>query len=96
MTLSPSFCPLGRRDQGYRKGGANNLGPLWPGKSRLRPSGLRPEAQRDATEREKTRCDARPHLKELGIAAVGTSPDQPAKQKKFDVKYVLGFPGFYP
>jgi peroxiredoxin Q/BCP len=28
----------------------------------------------------------------LGVAAVGISPDDPAKQKKFDDKYELGFP----
>jgi peroxiredoxin Q/BCP len=31
-------------------------------------------------------------LKKLGAAAVGISPDQPPKQKKFDDKYSLGFP----
>ena len=36
--------------------------------------------------------DASIELKELGAAAVGISPDQPAKQKKFDDKYSLGFP----
>ncbi len=36
--------------------------------------------------------DARTELKELGVAAVGISPDQPAQQKKFDGKYGLGFP----
>lgn len=36
--------------------------------------------------------DALPKLGKLGIAAVGISPDQPEKQKKFDDKYDLGFP----
>lgn len=36
--------------------------------------------------------DARPDLKGLGIDALGISPDQPDKQKKFDGKYGLGFP----
>jgi len=36
--------------------------------------------------------DAMPDLKKTGIAAVGISPDSPEKQKKFDVKYSLGFP----
>jgi peroxiredoxin Q/BCP len=36
--------------------------------------------------------DASKELKKLGVAAVGISPDEPAKQKKFDDKYSLGFP----
>ena len=36
--------------------------------------------------------DASKELKKLGMAAVGISPDEPAKQKKFDDKYGLGFP----
>ena len=36
--------------------------------------------------------DARTELEELGVAAVGISPDKPGAQKKFDGKYVLGFP----
>ena len=36
--------------------------------------------------------DASKELKKLGMAAVGISPDDPAKQKKFDDKYGLGFP----
>jgi len=36
--------------------------------------------------------DASKELKKLGMAAVGISPDEPAKQKKFDDKYKLGFP----
>ncbi len=36
--------------------------------------------------------DSRPDLKNLGISAVGISPDQPEKQKKFDTKHDLGFP----
>ncbi|MBN2324136.1 MAG: thioredoxin-dependent thiol peroxidase [Spirochaetes bacterium] len=31
-------------------------------------------------------------LRTLGIAVLGISPDQPARQKKFDEKYNLGFP----
>ncbi|HUT64580.1 MAG TPA: thioredoxin-dependent thiol peroxidase [Spirochaetota bacterium] len=31
-------------------------------------------------------------LKSLGITVLGISPDTPAKQKKFDEKYGLGFP----
>ncbi len=30
--------------------------------------------------------------RDLGLAVVGISPDQPAKQKKFDDKYGLAFP----
>jgi peroxiredoxin Q/BCP len=40
-------------------------------------------------------CNVRDHRGELGawgVAAVGISPDSPARQKKFDVKYGLGFP----
>ena len=36
--------------------------------------------------------DASKELKKLGAAAVGISPDEPTKQKKFDDKYSLGFP----
>jgi len=36
--------------------------------------------------------DASKELKKLGTAAIGISPDQPPKQKKFDEKYSLGFP----
>jgi peroxiredoxin Q/BCP len=36
--------------------------------------------------------DAREALADLGLAVVGISPDQPAKQKKFDDKYGLAFP----
>ncbi len=36
--------------------------------------------------------DARDDLSSHGVAAVGISPDKPAKQKKFDAKYDLGFP----
>ena len=36
--------------------------------------------------------DASKELKKLGMAAVGISPDEPTKQKKFDDKYGLGFP----
>jgi peroxiredoxin Q/BCP len=36
--------------------------------------------------------DASKELKKLGMAAVGISPDEPARQKKFDDKYGLGFP----
>ena len=36
--------------------------------------------------------EALPRLSDLGIAAVGISPDKPAAQKKFDEKYSLGFP----
>jgi peroxiredoxin Q/BCP len=36
--------------------------------------------------------DARELLADLGLAVVGISPDQPAKQKKFDDKYNLAFP----
>ncbi len=36
--------------------------------------------------------DARTELEELGINALGISPDKPAAQKKFDGKYGLGFP----
>ena len=36
--------------------------------------------------------DERQELKEVGVAAVGISPDEPEVQKKFDKKYGLGFP----
>ena len=36
--------------------------------------------------------DAREFLADLGLAVVGISPDQPARQKKFDDKYNLAFP----
>jgi thioredoxin-dependent peroxiredoxin len=36
--------------------------------------------------------DAREELQDLGLKVVGISPDQPAKQQKFDDKYGLSFP----
>jgi peroxiredoxin Q/BCP len=36
--------------------------------------------------------DATPHLSELGVAALGISPDKPEAQQKFDTKFKLGFP----
>ena len=36
--------------------------------------------------------DAREELVDLGLAVVGISPDQPARQQKFDDKYNLSFP----
>jgi peroxiredoxin Q/BCP len=36
--------------------------------------------------------DAHADLAAQGVDAVGISPDKPEKQKKFDVKYELGFP----
>jgi peroxiredoxin Q/BCP len=36
--------------------------------------------------------DASKELKKLDMAAVGISPDEQKKQKKFDDKYELGFP----
>ena len=36
--------------------------------------------------------DAMPDLKKLKAVVLGISPDAPAKQKKFDDKYHLGFP----
>ncbi len=36
--------------------------------------------------------DASKELKKLGVAAIGISPDEPPRQKKFDDKYSLGFP----
>jgi len=36
--------------------------------------------------------DARQDLGKLSVAALGISPDAPEDQKKFDVKYSLGFP----
>ena len=36
--------------------------------------------------------DASKELKKLGAAAMGISPDEPLRQKKFDDKYDLGFP----
>ncbi len=33
-----------------------------------------------------------PDFKKLNVAAIGVSPDAPARQKKFDDKYELGFP----
>jgi thioredoxin-dependent peroxiredoxin len=35
--------------------------------------------------------DALPDLKEAGVAVIGISPDEVAQQKKFDVRYRLGF-----
>ncbi len=36
--------------------------------------------------------DARSELADLGVAALGISPDPPDLQKKFDAKHSLGFP----
>jgi peroxiredoxin Q/BCP len=36
--------------------------------------------------------DAQGDFANIGVAAVGISPDIPAQQKKFDEKYALGFP----
>jgi peroxiredoxin Q/BCP len=36
--------------------------------------------------------DAQAELADLGVAALGISPDKPAAQQKFDHKYGLGFP----
>lgn len=36
--------------------------------------------------------DAMPDLTQIGVAAVGISPDKPEKQKSFDEKHELGFP----
>jgi len=36
--------------------------------------------------------DAREELRDLGLAVVGISPDQPARQQKFDDKHHLSFP----
>ncbi|MCX6544924.1 MAG: thioredoxin-dependent thiol peroxidase [Acidobacteria bacterium] len=36
--------------------------------------------------------DARPNLSQLGVAALGISPDQPEAQQKFDTRFKLGFP----
>jgi peroxiredoxin Q/BCP len=36
--------------------------------------------------------DARSELADLGVAAVGISPDKPGAQKRFDEKFGLGFP----
>lgn len=36
--------------------------------------------------------EARPDFADAGVDVVGISPDPPAKQKKFDDKYELGFP----
>jgi peroxiredoxin Q/BCP len=36
--------------------------------------------------------DAMPDLKKLKAIVLGVSPDPPARQKKFDEKYKLGFP----
>jgi peroxiredoxin Q/BCP len=36
--------------------------------------------------------DSAAELKKSKVAAVGISPDEPTKQKKFDDKYSLGFP----
>lgn len=36
--------------------------------------------------------DARPQLGKLDAAVIGVSPDSPARQRKFDEKYGLGFP----
>jgi peroxiredoxin Q/BCP len=36
--------------------------------------------------------DALPDLRQIGVDAVGISPDPPKRQKRFDEKYNLGFP----
>lgn len=36
--------------------------------------------------------DARQDFKKLSVAALGISPDTPEDQKKFDIKFSLGFP----
>ncbi len=36
--------------------------------------------------------DARQDMKKLNVDVLGISPDEPSAQKKFDVKYSLGFP----
>ncbi len=36
--------------------------------------------------------DARQDMKKLSVEVLGISPDMPENQKKFDVKYSLGFP----
>lgn len=36
--------------------------------------------------------DAKDELSDLGVAALGISPDKPGAQQKFDGKYGLGFP----
>jgi len=36
--------------------------------------------------------DALPELKQLGVAALGISPDMPQQQKQFDAKHNFGFP----
>jgi peroxiredoxin Q/BCP len=36
--------------------------------------------------------DAKDDLADMGVAALGISPDPPQQQKKFDEKYDLGFP----
>jgi len=36
--------------------------------------------------------DALADLNDLGVVALGISPDPPARQQKFDEKYSLGFP----
>jgi peroxiredoxin Q/BCP len=36
--------------------------------------------------------DARQDLKKLKVDVLGLSPDAPEKQKKFDIRYSLGFP----
>lgn len=36
--------------------------------------------------------DAKAELADAGVAVLGISPDQPAKQAKFDTKHSLGFP----
>jgi thioredoxin-dependent peroxiredoxin len=36
--------------------------------------------------------DARQDMKKLAVEVIGVSPDEPEAQKKFDVKYGLGFP----
>lgn len=36
--------------------------------------------------------DALPELKQVGVAALGISPDMPEQQKQFDAKHNFGFP----
>ena len=37
-------------------------------------------------------CESRQDMKKLNADVLGLSPDTPEKQKKFDVKFTLGFP----
>ena len=50
------------------------------------------KAKRERIKKRRIKRKLEKELKKLGAAAVGISPDESSKQKKFDDKYSLGFP----